>query len=245
MTKRIHVAYKKLQKRFGFSTLIKGHSLPKSGFACEIMSETETLRLNCSKILELDLLRGELDPELDLEDFIYLIRWLEENSINLGAYVFNKGNTDRYAFPKEIYNFLLNKRLKYIKEFEKRVPEKYKKGTNFIITTDKELLVIEELRVCIRRLESKYVRWILDPITTSDILSHIEEGIPNFCQEGEIPDEVDDNLKNALVRVGRMIRMEHILNSLSNYLWWYCQFIAAHKGSIREWENNYSPKFER
>lgn len=244
MTTRIHSAYRKLIKRFGFSTLIKNHSLSKADFACEIMSGTETLRLSCSKVLNLDFVKNP-NPDLDIDDFIYLIKWLEENSINLGSYVFNKGNTDRYFFPKELYKFLLVKRQLYIDKFKDLVPEKFKKGTNFIITTDPELLVVEELRVCVRRLESNYVRWILDPIIMSDVLSHIEESIPNFCSDDLIPNEVDDNLRNSLTRIGRMIRVEHILNSLSNYLWWYCQFVAAHKGSIREWKNEFIPEFER
>lgn len=180
----------------GHSEILRGQQLPKSDSACKIQSlawQVAILAERCINVM----------PVVD-NRASYFLKWISENSFSFGAYAFNKGNTDHRIFPESCVSDLENE----IKRMKLNIKnETGRAATDFIRQKTEYGLLVEQLQVNVRELESEYVRWYYDNRIVSDFYSHLRK-----------------DPESALVRFNRMMQLGDFLNRLSTYCFWLNQY---------------------
>jgi hypothetical protein len=136
----------------------------------------------------------------------HFLTWINSNFFSLGAYAFNKGNTDHRIFPSNCVE-QLESEIKTMKAF--MVAETNRAATDFIRLKSAYGLLVEETQLTVRETEAEFVSWMYDIRIVSDFYSHL-----------------DKDKESALVRYTRMRTLEDFLNRLSTYLFWMNQYHA-------------------
>lgn len=175
----------------GYSMLLKGTYISKASPAASVYGSQEKLQcsiamcLQCADILE--------------EEFITVLEWLREALFSYGAFCFSVGDSERHLIPTSFLTYM-EKRIEYIKEC-------CGPARDFLIHEDINLIYMDDVRVCVRDMESKYWAWFQTPEVQSNLIqrSHLEEGAQY---------------------------MGKILNRLSAYLWQECRYQAHLQGNI-------------
>jgi hypothetical protein len=196
VTDRITTAYVSniRTKAPGFSSLLRGDSIPKSDPSCQIHSGTERTRILTRKITNyVEKHKIPID-----KDFMYVLSWLEKNLFSLSSFAFEKGNTDYHVLPKSLLDFLEEKRDLY---------KQTSSNTDFVFNTDPLFSLIDELRVEFRLLESYYVGWMYDTRVVAAVYQ-------SFI--------IDEHI--CMNRIKNILQVAFILNLFSDYLFWLNQY---------------------
>ena len=183
------------KRKPGYSEIMRGEQVPKSDSACSIQTFGWRVRIYADRAISL----------MPVEDdrSTYFLNWLAENSFAIGAYAFNKGNTEHRVFPESCVSDLdaeIDRMKTWIKTTTGR------NATDFIRTKSEYGLQIEELQVQIRELEAGYVGWLYDSRVVSDFYSHLRK-----------------DPEGGLLRFNRMMVLGDFLNRVSCFLFWLNQ----------------------
>jgi cob(I)alamin adenosyltransferase len=186
------------KKKPGYSEILKGEQLPKSDPACKLQSlgwKVAILSARC--VAEMPI------PDAEASHFL---TWINSNFFSLGAYAFNKGNTDHRVFPTNCVQ-QLEAEVQRMKTFITR--ETGRAATDFIRLKSSYGLLVEETQLTVRETEAEFVSWMYDIRIVSDFYSHL-----------------DKDSESAFVRYKRMRTLGDFLNRLSTYLFWMNQYHA-------------------
>lgn len=184
------------KKKLGFSEILRDEELPKSDSACLIQTYAWKARIyaeRCIQLMPVD------DPKAK-----HFLEWFCKNNFAIGAYAFNKGNTNHRVFPDTCLDDIESeiKRMKVAIKTETNRP-----ATDFIRQTTEYGLQVEEFQVQVRELETGFVSWMYDVRVVSDFYSHLEK-----------------DSESGLVRFNRMVLMAKFLNRLSTWVYWLNQY---------------------
>lgn len=194
----------------GFSEIIFQEVIPKYHEACKIHSLTEQIRIDLGKILF-----SMKDSTVDLDGWD-ILRLLERNLFSVSSFCFMRGNTDKHILSVDFLDLLEDKILDYKQTATKR-------DTDFLIQNKWNGLLLDQLRVDIRALESSYWAWFYDrDFVVPHVYSHILE-----------------DSAGGVKKLQNMKLMGDILNRLSSFVFWFnrdfCEKNYTSKTSVSEW----------
>lgn len=176
----------------GTSVLLHGTVVSKSDPSCHIQGQTEEVRHDVGQIL----CYLNSNPSIKIPNtLLTVLEWLGKNIFSFASYCFMKGNSIDHAFTLNTLTELDLLYSSYKDECET-------KNSDFLFYTDYFCLLIDKLRISVRKLESDYWAWSEDSRVVLHVRSHMVK-----------------DPKGSLMKMESIVVQGNILNRLSSVLY--------------------------
>lgn len=215
---RIRTGYCEGSKKgdVGFSQLLHKVTIPKDHDACKLYGSVEDLQQSLATAIQDGMI---LDEGIE-----YTMKWLHRNIFSLSSFCFMKAESEDHIFPD---NFL-----KYIEGTIEDMKERVGDAQDFLIYSHKSLLLINEVRIRTREVESRLVGWK----RSKEMHSYLY----GYCPF-DIYVEGMEWLFGRRYLVPRINYYISILNRLSSYFFWAGRYqgLLLNERGVNELEEQY------
>jgi len=207
---RIRTGYCEGSKKgdIGYSQLLHKVTIPKDHDACKFYGAVEDLQQSLASAIQDDMILNE--------GIEYTMKWLHRNIFSLSSFCFMKAESEDHIFPD---NFL-----KYIEGAIEDMKKEVGDAQDFLIYSHKSLLLMNEVRVRTREVESRLVGWKRSKEMQRYLYGILPIDI--YIQEMEW-------LFGRRYLIDRINHYIAILNRLSSYFFWatrYQGYLLSQKG---------------